>query len=79
MLSLQIIKSVLAAAAGISKLSVKFEPENRQIRAIFYQYGRHTEEVISFEQIESLFTDTQEGAQDAPQQPNAGQRVSSTR
>ena len=74
MLSLQIIKPILALA-GINNLSVKFEPENRSIRATFDQGGRHFEEIISFEQIESLFTDSREGTQETLQQPNVRKEV----
>ena len=75
MLSLQSIKPILAMA-GINNLSVKFEPENRLIRAAFDRGGQHFEEIISFEQIEALFTDSREGTQETLQQLNARGRIS---
>lgn len=75
MLSVASLKPILAIA-GINHLSVKFEPENRQVRVRFDHYGRHSEEIISFEQIEQLFPDGQEGVQLVDQPSNAGQKVS---
>ena len=43
---------------GINNLSVKFEPESRQIRTEFDRGDEHCEEIITFEQIEDIFTDT---------------------
>ncbi len=64
MLSVGQIKTVLSLA-GINNLSVKFEPESRQIRTGFDYFGKHQEEIISFEQVERLFTDSQEDVQQA--------------
>ncbi len=75
MLSLQIIKSMLSMA-GINNLSVKFEPENKQIRTVFSYAGEHCEQIITFEQIEGIFTDGQQGPQQALQQGQVRKRVS---
>ena len=42
---------------GINNLSVRFEPESRQIRTEFDRGGEHCEEIITFQQIEAIFTD----------------------
>jgi len=66
MLSLEYIKPILAMA-GINNLSVRFEPESGQIRAAFDQGGEHHEEIITFEQIEGIFT--------SPRRPPADARM----
>lgn len=65
MLSLEHIKPILAMA-GISNLQVRFEPESRHIRAEFDRGGEHHEEIITFEQIEAIFTDRPGGRQEPP-------------
>lgn len=74
MLSLQNLKPFLTLA-GINNLSVKFEPENRQIRTAFDYAGERCEQIITFEQIEGIFTDGQQGPQQALQQGQVRRRV----
>jgi len=52
--------------AGINNLSVRFEPESRHIRAGFDRGGEHHDEIITFQQIEDIFT--------APARPPAAAR-----
>ena len=64
------LKTILTLA-GIHNLTVKFEPENNRICADFDHLGRHHQEIITFEQIESLFSNgTQEAGQTSHQLPN---------
>ena len=68
-LSLKNLKTLLALV-GINNLSVKFEPENRLILAVFYRNGEKCKEIIPFDQVEGLFTDTQEATQDVQSSKN---------
>ncbi len=77
LLSLQNLKTILSLA-GINNLVVKFEPENKLIRAIFDHKDQSCQEIITFEQIETLFTDSREDAQAGAGQPIAGETVPST-
>ncbi len=55
MVSLQAIKTTLAGL-GIRNLSVKFDSENKIIKASFRHYGQDHQKQISFQEIENVFT-----------------------
>ncbi len=61
--------------AGITSLSVKFEPEFKRIRAVFNRNGGQCEEIITFDQLEQLFADKQEGSQLSAQQQTDAENV----
>lgn len=68
------LKSILSIL-GINRLSVKFDAENKLIRTIFEHKGENTEETITFEQIEQLFSEGQEGRQDGAGRAIAGETI----
>jgi len=52
---------------GIRNLSVKFEPQAELIRTSFNYQGQHSEETISFQDIENILTDTEIKPDNTPQ------------
>ncbi len=61
------IKTVLGLA-GIKNISVEFEPDAAQIRVGYDHAGERIEEIIPFEQIETMFSDSQGAAQEPQRQ-----------
>ena len=63
--------NLLLQMMGISNLSVKFESDTGQIRAKFNIRGKPQEKIITFEEIEQLFYNPAEDAQDSPHATHA--------